>query len=376
MAEAATRDGTRRFRERLAPAIPAQHFRKGPGGLTVSSLGVGTYLGEPDDTTDAGYGEALVAALALGANVLDSAINYRAQRSERVIGLALATLFAQAELRRDEVMVCTKGGYLPFDGSYPSDPRRYLQETYVEPGILAAEDVVGGCHSLAPRYLLDQIERSLRNLRLETIDVYYLHNPETQLTAVDRTEFHTRMGRAFQVLERAVAQGKIGCYGVATWNGLRAAPSAREYLSLADLVELAERDAGKDHHFRVVQLPCNLAMPEAFTLQNQRIGDRMGSLVEVADGLGVTVVASASLLQGQLAGHLPEILAEGMQGLETDAQRALQFVRSTPGITTALVGMRQRAHAEENLALARRPPATRTEYLRLFTKSEATETEA
>ena len=373
MAKAATRDGTRRFRERLAPAIPPQHFREGPGGLTVSSIGIGTYLGEPDDATDAAYGEALVAALALGANVLDSAINYRAQRSERVIGLALATLFAEGELRRDEVVVCTKGGYLPFDGSYASDAERYFDETYVRPGILAAADVVGGCHALAPGYLLDQIERSLRNLRLEAVDVYYVHNPETQLTAVDRTEFHARMGRAFQVLERAVAQGKIGCYGVATWNGFRAAPSAREYVSLADLVELAEREVGKDHHFRAVQLPCNLAMSEAFTQQNQRIGNRMGSLVEAADGLGVTVVASASLLQGQLTGRLPEILAEAMQGLETGAQRALQFVRSTPGITTALVGMRQRAHVEANLAVARRPPATHTEYLRLFTNSEATE---
>ena len=373
MTEAATRDGTRRFRERLVPAIPPQHFREGPGGLTISSIGAGTYLGEPDDATDAAYGAALVAALALGTNVLDTAINYRAQRSERVIGLALATLFAQRELRRDEVVVCTKGGYLPFDGSSAQDAARYFYETYVWPGILAAEDIVGGCHALAPRYLLNQIERSLRNLRLEAVDVYYLHNPETQLTAVDRPEFHARLGGAFQVLERAVAQGKIGCYGVTTWNGFRVAPSAREYLSLVELVELAEREVGKDHHFRVVQLPCNLAMSEAFTRQNQRVGDHMGSLVEAADGFGITVVASASLLQGQLAGRLPEILAEAMDGLETDAQRALQFVRSTPGITTALVGMRQRVHVEANLAVARRPPATPAEYLRLFTKSEATE---
>lgn len=369
MAEAATADGTRRFRERQGAAISPRHFRKGPGGLTVSSIGIGTYLGDPDDVTDTAYGEALVAALALGTNVVDSAINYRAQRSERVIGLALARLIAAGTLRRDEVVVCTKGGYLPCDGSYASDAGRYFHETYVRPGILAAEEIVGGCHALAPRYLLDQIERSLRNLRLDAIDVYYLHNPEAQLAAVDRAEFHARMGGAFQVLERAVGQGKIGCYGVATWNGFRVVPNAREYLSLADLVELAEREVGRDHHFRVVQLPCNLAMSGAFAQQNQRIGDRLGSLVEAADGLGITVVASASLLQGQLTGRLPAILAEAMQGLETDAQRALQFVRSTPGITTALVGMRQRAHVEENLAVARQHPATHTEYLRLFAKS-------
>jgi aryl-alcohol dehydrogenase-like predicted oxidoreductase len=65
------------------------------------------------------------------------------------------------------------------------------------------------------------------------------------------------------------------------------------------------------------------------------------------------------------------MLAQAMTGLTTDAQRALQFVRSTPGITTALVGMRRRAHAEENLEVARRPPATQEEYLRLFTPNRS-----
>jgi aryl-alcohol dehydrogenase-like predicted oxidoreductase len=372
MADAASRDGTRRFRDRVAPSgVPAEHFRQGPYGVLVSSIGAGTYLGDPDDATDAAYGEALVASLSLGNNVIDTAINYRAQRSERVVGLVLTALIAEGELRRDEVVVCTKGGYLPFDRSYPADPGRYLQETYVHSGLLTAADLVGGSHSLAPRFLLDQIERSRRNLRLETIDVYYLHNPETQLTAVDRETFHTRIAGAFRILERAVEQGKIGCYGVATWSGFRVAPDAKEYLARADLVRIAEREFGKSHHFRAVQLPCNLAMPEAFTMRNQKHGDDMGSLVEVADASGITVFASAALLQGQLAGRLPEILGQAMTGLETDAQRALQFVRSTPGVTTALVGMRQRAHAEENGVVARRPPASRDDYLRLFTPRDA-----
>jgi aryl-alcohol dehydrogenase-like predicted oxidoreductase len=371
MTQAATPDGTRQFRERVAAGVAPEHLRTALGGLTLSSIGAGTYLGDPDEPTDAAYGEALVAAIALGTNVLDTAINYRAQRSERVIGLALTALIDAEELRREEVVVCTKGGYLPFDGGYPADPARALYEAYVKPGILAPDEIVGGCHAIAPRYLLDQIERSLRNLRVQTIDVYYLHNPETQLGAVARDEFLARIGRAFVVLERAVAQGKIGCYGVATWSGLRVAPTAREYLSLVELRDVAEREVGKEHHFRAVQLPCNLAMPEAFSLRNQRVAERWGSLVEAADHLGITVIASAALLQGKLTGRLPDVLASAMLGLDTDAQRALQFVRSTPGVTTALVGMRSRAHAEENLAVARRPPASSDDYLRLFTPGDA-----
>src|SRR5690349_11494891 len=138
MDEGASREGTRRFRDRVAGTVPPEHFRPGPGGVLCSSIGLGTYLGEPDDSTDAAYGQALVAAVALGTNVVDTAINYRAQRSERVVGLALATLIAEGELQRDEVVVCTKGGYLPFDGSYPADPGKYFQDTYVRSGLLTA----------------------------------------------------------------------------------------------------------------------------------------------------------------------------------------------------------------------------------------------
>jgi aryl-alcohol dehydrogenase-like predicted oxidoreductase len=371
MANAATPAGTRRFRDRLASTTPADHFRDGLAGLTLSSLGFGTYLGNPDDGTDAAYGAALVDAIKLGLNVVDTAANYRAQRSERVVGLALRALFDAGELTRDEVVVCSKAGYLPFDGSYPQDPGRWLRDTYVKTGLLAPDDVVGNGHSLAPRYLLHQFERSRANLRLDALDVYYLHNPETQLASVPRPEVLARIGRAFAVLEGAVADGRLGCYGIATWNGLRVAATAREHLALADVVAVAEREVGRDHHFRVVQLPVNLAMTEAVTTRNQRIGARMGSLVEAADHHGITVVASASLLQGKLAGTLPEVLARAMTGCTSDPQRALQFVRSTPGITTALVGMRRREHVAENLALARIPPATRDAYLRLFEESSA-----
>src|SRR6185369_5286454 len=99
----------------LAGTVPLEHFRDGPHGLILSSIGIGTYLGDPDDQTDAAYGETLVGAITLGTNVVDTAINYRAQRSERVVGMAIAALIEAGELQRDEVVVCTKGGYIPFD---------------------------------------------------------------------------------------------------------------------------------------------------------------------------------------------------------------------------------------------------------------------
>jgi aryl-alcohol dehydrogenase-like predicted oxidoreductase len=346
---------TASYRERTE-GLPAEHFRV-LDGLTVSSIGLGTYLGDEDDATDQRYGAAVVDAANLGCNFFDTAINYRAQRSERVLGMALLALERDGGVRRDQLVVCTKGGYLPFDRSVPTDPAQYVRDTYVRPGILRPEEVVNGGHAMTPRFLEDQLGRSLANLGLASVDVYYVHNPETQLGSLPRPEFLARMRAAFETLERAVAAGRVGRYGVATWNGFRRPPDARDHLSLAELVREAEAVAGPGHHFKVIQLPYNLAMPEAHAAATQLLAGERLTILEAAARLGIGVVASASILQGQLSRRLPQALADALPGLDTPAQRALQFVRSTPGVTTALVGMSRREHVEENLALARVAPA-------------------
>jgi aryl-alcohol dehydrogenase-like predicted oxidoreductase len=136
------------------------------------------------------------------------------------------------------------------------------------------------------------------------------------------------------------------------------------------MVDLAEKAGGKDHHFKAIQLPLNLGMTEALSSSNQRIKDKELTILDAAQALGVTVMCSASVLQGQLTRNLPAAIGETFAGLKTDGQRALQFVRSTPGVTTALVGMKQIQHVEENLETARVQPARWEEYAKLFQTSE------
>jgi aryl-alcohol dehydrogenase-like predicted oxidoreductase len=323
------------------------HFREALG-VTVSSLGIGTYLGRDDDWTDGAYTVAVRRALQLGINVVDSAINYRNQRSERAVGRALL----QGGMPRERVVVCTKGGFLPFDGARPRDPRSFVEETYVRPGLLRWDEVVDGVHCLSPRFLSDQIDRSRRNLGVATIDLYYLHNPETQLGEVPRDEFLRRLRAAFAELERACDEQRIAAYGTATWNGYRLPEDDPEHLSLKDVLACAREVAGERHRFRAVQLPFNLEMDEAASLPNQ--GGR--TLLQAAAEAGIAVLASAPVLQGRLA-HLSPAERARLSGLDTDAQRALQFVRGTKGITCALVGTRSVAHLEENAAVARIAPA-------------------
>lgn len=366
----ATLEGTTRYRERFKDTAAPKHFRQ-EQGLWLSSLGIGTYLGDADDETDARYTDAVVRSVRLGANVIDTAANYRFQRSERSIGAALQLLTRAEGCSRDEIVICTKGGYLPFDGAPPRDVRRYVEETFVKPGIASFADIAGGSHCMTPSYLQHQLEQSLSNMNLECVDVYYVHNPESQLDHVSEAEFYARLKLAFESLEKSRAQGKLKFYGVATWNGFRVDARARGYHSLARMVTIAREVGGEAHGFRFIQLPLNLAMPEALTLKNQTVnGDELSTL-EAAAALGVTAVASASILQGRVAQGLPANLREPLGSLATDAQMAIQFVRSAPGVTTALVGMSSPEHVDENLELARLEPLEREPFMQLFSTGES-----
>jgi aryl-alcohol dehydrogenase-like predicted oxidoreductase len=330
----ATAEGTARYAERFAGRAAKNYFRL-QHGLTLSSIGIGTYLGNPDEATDQSYANAIERAVQSGVNVIDTAANYRFQRSERSIGRALKAL-ENARFSREELVICTKGGYLPFDGAPPRNAREYVEETFVKPGIASFDDIVGG-HCMTPSYLQNQLDQSLRNMDLETVDVYYVHNPESQLGQVSESEFYRRLRLAFERLEENRKQGKLQFYGVATWNGFREAADSGRQHSLVRMIEIArEVGGGESHGFGFIQLPVNLAMPEALTVANETIEGERVSVVEAAHRLGVTVVASGSMLQGRLA---------------TNAQTAIQAVRSAPGITTALVGMSRVEHVDENLQL-------------------------
>jgi aryl-alcohol dehydrogenase-like predicted oxidoreductase len=319
--------------------------------MLVSSLGLGTYLGECEDAEDARYTATAIAALARGVNILDTAINYRCQRSERAIGEAVRATISSGDMARDEIVVCTKGGYIPLERTPPATKegyRGFLHSEYYGPGIMGPDDVISGGHCLAPRYLDDQIERSRKNLGLAFIDVYYLHNPEQQLDVLDRAAFLDVMRAAFSTLEKQVERGVIGSYGCATWNGFRVSPQARTHLNLQELVTVAREVGGGTHHFKVVQLPVNLAMTEAVRAPTQTVGSDRIPLLDAAHRLGISVVGSATLMQSQLTQKLPEQLRSTFPGFSTDARRAIAFAQSLP-LAAALVGMKSVSHLEANL---------------------------
>lgn len=359
----ATADATLAFEDRF-PELDSSHFRQ-ILDLRASSIGIGTYLGEPTESFDVRYKDAVASAVSLGCNFIDSAINYRFQRSERSIGAALRELAANG-VRREELIIGTKGGFFSFDGSYPADPRTWIEREFIKSGIVAPNDIVAGCHCMAPAYLRHQIARSRENLGLETLDIYYLHNPETQLDELNDNEFYGRLEAAFGALEGAVADGHIRHYGAATWDGFTATRESGKLMQLERVMERAIKVGGNAHHFRFIQLPVNLAMPEALTRANQVVHGSQMTILEAANALNVTAVASAALMQARLARNLPATIRQAISGFEFDAERAIQFVRSAPGVAVALVGMSNLEHVRQNMALAHVAPLSARDFDVLF----------
>lgn len=360
----ATTEGTRRYRERQPKksCLPT-HFREA-GELVASSIGIGTYIGEPDESTNTLVTEAVVECVRRGVNLIDSAINYRYQHSELSVGKAVRRLIESGEASRDEIIICTKGGVLPHPNS-----AEWFCEHYVERSnsTISMRDVAAERYCIHPEYLRDQLSQSLTNLGLQTIDVYYIHNPEKQLSEVSPDTFYNQLRAAFELMEEAVDKQQIAAYGLATWDGLRVPPTSRDHLDLARAKSLAREVAGgKEDRFRFVQFPLNMTMPEALLTPTQNIEGEQVPVLEAAYRLGMSAIASKSICQAQVVGQIPENIASAFgNDLKTDCQRALQYTRSAPGLLTALVGMKTLEHVQENLALTAVPPLERENFQEL-----------
>ena len=357
----ATAAGTKRFAERARRRAGARpdHFRR-PDALWLSSIALGTRQGRPGGEDDARYRDAVADGLALGCNVFDTAISDRMQTSERAVGAALRDAVYQDGVARDEFAIITKGGTLTPDPDHiaaPGDARRDLLRSYIDTGLVEAERLVGG-NSLSPAFHVDQIERSRRNLGLETLDFYLVQEPELHLGSAEPSEFRNWLIELFEALEEEARRGHIGAYGIASWDGLLLPYSERRHLSLVEVFDAALEAGSGDHHLRAVQLPYGLANAEAAALNAQLAPDAAArGLFDMLRDTGTLVLASAPLYGGRVLRAVPDFVRDAYPEAMSAAQCCLQFVRSTAGVHCAVAGMRDPAHLRDNLALARVPAA-------------------
>lgn len=360
----ATAEGTADFAKKH-PSVAENHFKQFCG-LTLSSIGMGTYLGNADDATDLLVKDAVIKSVSLGINVIDTAINYRAQKAERSVGKAVAQILEKNKAGRDQLFISTKNGYVTNDGDVREEFWQNIQNSLVKPGIIKSGDISSGYHCMTIPYLQDQLNKSLRNLDLECIDLMYLHNAaEGQLQDITRDEFMKKLGEVFGFYEDQRKMGRIMHYGMATWDCFRVPQEHQQYLSIFEIASMARDIGGPENGFKFIQLPYNMYLDQALTMKNQVHDGAMFSILEAAEKLGIGVFTSVPLMQARLLG--PNTLPE-FGRLTRPSHRAVQFVRSTPGVIAPLVGQKSPSHVDENLELAKIPHMSRTEFSDLLGK--------
>ena len=333
--------------------------------LLLSNVGIGTYLGDADAKTDELVTNAVKQSIQSGVNVIDTAINYRSQKAERSVGKAISELIQEGKITRDQLFISSKNGYVTNDADVSLGFWEYVKEEYSQKGVIKEGDVTSGYHCMTIPYLSDQLDRSLKNLGVECIDLMYLHNGiEGQIKDISKEKFLENLKLVFELYEQKRKEGKIKFYGMATWECFRVSSDNPQYLSLEDTVNMAKEVGGENHGFRFIQLPYNMHYDQALLAKNQLFGKEKISILETAIKLGIGVFTSVPFMQGRLLtpGTMPEF------NELKPSLRALQFIRSSPGVLAPLVGQKSNEHVSENLEIMNIPPLSEDEFLSLVKK--------
>ncbi len=344
--------------------------------LRLSSIGIGTFPGAPTDEVDAQYADIIARALTSGINVVDTGTHYRYARSPTAVGAGIRQAIA-AGVKREQMFLVSKGGFLSFRDGPPTDLQAWFQSEIVDKGLGRVEDLTQA-HCISPEYIAFQLELSRQLMGVETLDAFLIDQPEVHIPAIGKDQLNRKLEKVFMVLEQAVKDKKLRYYGISTFNGFRAETDAPVFQSITSMqghAEKAARAVWKDdqakHQFKVVQMPFNQVMQEGFTRFSQTTGQgNIGSTIQAAHQLGVYLMASHTLFKGHLAEQAMDAVIQAMPMLANHAQRAIQFNRSTPGVGTTLVGISTPAHLDDVLAVAKLPPLEKTAYLKMYQRTE------
>ncbi|KAB2960104.1 MAG: DUF255 domain-containing protein [Candidatus Methylomirabilis oxygeniifera] len=367
----ATEAGTAAYAQRFTPS---GYGPLGATGLSASKLGFGGY--RIDDETPE-HTEALEQALRHGCNLIDTSTNYTDGGSERCVGAVLGKLARTGTLRREEVIVVSKIGYVQGQNLELAQKREAEDRPFPE----MVKYMEGCWHCIHPEFLRDQLERSLTRLQIETLDVCLLHNPEYFLSDARarrrgdlesaRNEFYRRLQEAFRFFESQVAAGTIRWYGVSS-NTVVAPAADPEATSLTRMLAAAREAGGPAHHFRILQLPMNLFEAGALLTQNTGPDNRqtaleaasgaaIGALVNrplnaiVGDRMVRLAASSSRRVHDAISAAIDPLLSEARRG-ESLSRKALWALASTPGVSCVLNGMRTRDYVHDSLGILPWPP--------------------
>ncbi|WP_368029940.1 aldo/keto reductase [Arcobacter sp. s6] len=335
--------------------------------LVFSKLGLGTFNKEPykEENYVFHYIEGVKEAIKSGINLIDTASNYRYGQSEKEIGIALKELFEENAVKREELIICSKGGFIQLEFPFPKNPYTWIEENIINNSLAKLEDIELDQHCMTPDYLEWSCKQSLEKLGVKALDIYFLHNPEIQISKLGYKVFLKKIESIFKRFEKMVTNGLIKSYGVAVWNGF-IDESTKEHINLEDLVQIAIKVGGENHNFKYIQTPFNMAKTSIYTMPTQKVKREDCTLLQAAHRLKIGVISSSSLLQMNLFkksfNEKVGYLLDSKMILENDIQLALQFVRSTPGLISSLFASKVPVHIKKNLEITKVPATSKIKY--------------
>ncbi len=330
------------------------------GDFFISSLGLGSFRKEPyreeNYLKQVNFYESTKTALKNGINFIDTASVYRYQESEKEIGKALYEMMKKKEISRENFIVSSKAGFIPLEFPFPKNPYEWIDKKIIKTGLAKKEEIIADQHCMNPKFLEWSLNNSLKNLNLDTIDIFFLHNPETELGYIKKETVIEKIKKAFEFFEEMVEKKKIRYYGIASWNAFLYEENHPEYLSLKEMTDIA-KSIKKDHHFKYIQTPFNLAKPHMLNYVNQLGKDgKYYTLFQAAKSYGIYIINSSPLLQMNLFKRkFNEKIKKLTYTLNlSDILTALQFARSNGALSTVF-GSINPNHIKENILLAHIP---------------------
>ena len=398
----ATKQKTKLFSDNFTSCSP-DFYSLDHNNLTLSSIGVGMYKGDNSLAGDKSWEQSLIESIKSGINVFDTAIRYRNQRSEKILGKVLTNLISAKKLKREEVFICTKGGLIGI-------PVGYIEEEYIQDIVLGKwkirrNEIYKNIHCLSLSFLKKQFAISLENLNLSTFDCYFLHNPELAIGIKNKKEFYILLKNIFTWLEDEREKGRLNYYGIASWNGFRRRKNSRLFLDIDKIIKIAERVGGVDHGLRYIEAPLSIGMPYLANCSSvsEKINLQNINFINYLNEKGINLFTSASTYEGKIESLLKFIdvypligkkdskeddiptnislpisensLIQMMEVIVSQSRikknikkklfmgvnnglslypAALNIVRSYPGVVCALCGMQEKRYLEENIILMKK----------------------
>ena len=275
----------------------------GKSDLEISRIGFGAMSLKMGAEANA---KLLREAMAMGVNFFDTADLYDKGMNEEAIGKALKE-------KRKDVIIATKVGnqWRPDGSGWDWNPK--------------------------PNYILACVEKSLKRLQTDYIDLYQLHGGTLE----------DPIDEIIATFEQLKAQGKIRYYGISSIR-----PNViREYVKRSSIDSVMTQYSLLDRR------------PEETTLQLLK-ENNIGVLVRGALAQGILVDKPAK----EYLGHQPSSVEKAAAAIKkvsknrTAAQTAIQYVLHHPAITSAVVGMRTMEQLEQVLETTNAPKLTNEEY--------------